>query len=112
MTYPVVWSCSVCGHIADHGGAGDCSRCGVCSRKAVQQPAFASEVERVMAVLAEHPSITKVQRHKHDGGIVLYVGLISYATLTISLDWDEVDDVARITRLHLERAGLEVPSAL
>ena len=27
-----VWSCSVCGHIADHAGRGDCSACGVCLR--------------------------------------------------------------------------------
>jgi hypothetical protein len=28
----VYWSCTVCGHIADHGKAGDCSECGYCLR--------------------------------------------------------------------------------
>lgn len=66
-----------------------------------------SEIERVERVLAAAPGVTRLHRYQHDGGIALHISLATYASTTVSLDWDEVDDAGRLTRLHLERIGFD-----
>lgn len=76
----------------------------------IQQPIWASETERVLGIL--NAAGLRAKRYQHDGGIAIILALPVYQTLTISVLWDEVDDIARIVRASLIGVGYDDKAVL